>query len=83
MYLKVNNALGLGVGKGVDATTVSKVLHEQGHNEARMLAVGRCPGWPDLWHLNCSIRIRIRIRMYERIDACTIFTRVFACFGSR
>ena len=48
----------------VDTTTVSKVLHEQGHNEARMLAVGRCPGWPDLRHLNCSIRIRIRIRMY-------------------
>ena len=45
----------------VDTTTVSKVLHEQGHNEAQMSAVGRCPGWPDLRHLNCSIRIRIRM----------------------
>jgi len=23
------------------------------------MAVGRCPGWPDLRHLNCSIRIRM------------------------
>ncbi len=45
----------------MDAKTVSKVPHEQGHNEAQMLAVGRCPGWPDLWHLNYSIRIRIGI----------------------
>ena len=57
----------------VDATTVSKVLHEQGHNEAQVSAVGRCPGWPDLRHLNCHlncsirIRIRIRIRMYIHV----------------